>query len=200
MDPGRTVVASFEAEFAALRRTAELAIRQLDDAAIRRPIDVEANSVAILMQHVAGNLASRFTDFLVSDGEKPWRDRDAEFVDAFAPGAAGRAEVESCWSRGWGVLDRALAALDDGDLARTVLIRGEPHSVARALARALAHVGYHVGQVVQGARVLVGPADWKVITIPRGGSAEANRRLGFDPSAPRAPAPDRSDGSGGRSP
>jgi hypothetical protein len=122
------------------------------------------------MKHVAGNLTSRWTDFLTTDGEKPGRNRDDEFVDTFR----GRAELLECWERGWACLRAALAALTPTDLGRTVTIRGEPHTVPLALARSLGHTCYHVGQIVQVARVHAGET-WTTLTIPRGGSAEFNQ-------------------------
>jgi len=157
------------------------AVDQLDADLVRRPLDPETNSVAVILKHLGGNLRSRFTDFLTTDGEKPDRRRDDEFVDAFPAGEAGRAGALAAFDSGWSVLTATLATLTDADLGRTVTIRGEPHTVARALARSLAHVAYHQGQVTLIARTLVGPGRWKVITIPRGGSREHDARLGFRP-------------------
>ena len=117
----------------------------------RRPAP-HVNSVAIIVKHLAGNLASRWTDFLTTDGEKPWRNRDDEFVDTFE----SRAELLECWERGWACLLGALKGLKPEDLERTVLIRGEPHSVPLALERSLGHTCYHVGQIVQVARIHAG--------------------------------------------
>ena len=177
-----SLVQQFQAEFLAQRATADKAIAQLDDEQIRRSLDGDVNSVAIVMKHLAGNFLSRFTDFLTTDGEKPWRDRDGEFVDDFAPGApgtAGRAQIEARWSEGWECLTGALDALCDADLHKTITIRGEPHTVQRALTRALAHTAHHTGQIVLLARMTVGPERWRTISIPRGGSKEFNRKMGF---------------------
>ena len=122
------------------------------------------------MKHVAGNLASRWTDFLTTDGEKPWRNRDDEFVDTFG----NRAEVLQAWERGWACLMTTLKGLTRDDLEKTVFIRGEPHSVPLALERSLGHTAYHVGQIVQVARILVGEK-WNTLTIPRGGSQQYNQ-------------------------
>ena len=127
------------------------------------------NSAAMIVRHLGGNLASRFTDFLTADGEKPWRARDEEFADA----TFTRAEMEEWWSRGWDALDLTLATLTDADLARTVTIRQQPLSVHAALARSLAHVAYHVGQLVILSRQAVG-ASWQWISIPKGGSDAYN--------------------------
>ncbi len=168
----------------AVRGSLVKAVDQLDADAIRRTLDPETNSVAVILKHLGGNLRSRFTDFLATDGEKPDRRRDDEFVDDFPPGGAGRAAAIEAFESGWSVLTATLASLTDADLGRTVTIRGEPHTVARALARSLAHLAYHQGQVTLIARTLVGPDRWKVITIPRGGSGEHDARLGFRPDRP----------------
>ena len=181
----RRIVDDFAFKFAEIRREAEAAIAQVDAEQIRRSLDGDVNSIAIVMKHVGGNLRSRFTDFLSTDGEKPWREREGEFVDDFPAGEAGRDAALAAWSEGWTVLEATLASLTDADLARTVLIRGKPHSVALALARSLAHMAYHQGQVTLVARVLVGPGRWRTISIPRGGTAQRHAEMGFDPR-PRA--------------
>ena len=151
---------------------ADRAIAQLDDERLRAALDANTNSVAVIMKHVVGNLRSRWTDFLTADGEKPWRDRDDEFVDTFAT----RAELIDYWESGWQRLFDTLAALTPADLARTVTIRGEPHSVPLAIQRSLAHCAYHTGQILLIARILSGE-NWTTITIPRGGSAGFNQRV-----------------------
>jgi hypothetical protein len=122
------------------------------------------------MKQIAGNLASRWTDFLTTDGEKPSRNRDGEFVDTFG----SRAELLEAWERGWACLLTALKSLMPEDLGKTVMIRGEPHSVPLALERSLGHTCYHVGQIVQVARIHAGKK-WDTLTIPRGGSDEFNK-------------------------
>jgi len=151
---------------------ADKAVAQLQDEQLHVALDPNTNCVAVIMKHVAGNLLSRWTDFLTTDGEKPWRDRDDEFVDTFAT----REELLAYWESGWQRLFDALTALKPDDVARTVTIRGEPHSVPLAIQRSLAHCGYHVGQIVLIARILAGE-HWTTITIPRGGSAAFNRRV-----------------------
>jgi hypothetical protein len=121
------------------------------------------------MKHVAGNLRSRWTDFLTTDGEKPDRNRDDEFIDTFA----SRAELLECWDSGWKRLFDTLNSLQPDDLAKTVHIRGEPHTVLLAAQRSLGHTCYHIGQIVQLARVLAGD-NWNTLTIPRGGSQQHN--------------------------
>lgn len=166
----RAIVQSVEAEFRRYKKLAEGALAQLTDSELDATASDADNSVAVVVQHVAGNLRSRFTDFLSSDGEKPWRDRDREFE----PRGAGRDELMADWEAGWVALAGALGALDDGMLGRAVAIRGQSLSVAEALHRSLAHVAYHVGQVVYVAKGLRG-ADWRSLSIPRGGSADYNR-------------------------
>ena len=148
----------------------EEALAQITEAEMFRLIDPEANSIAIIIKHMAGNMRSRWTDFLTTDGEKPWRNRDDEFVDSFR----SRAEILEAWERGWACLLTTLRSLKPEDLERTVLIRGEPHSVPLALARSLGHTCYHVGQIVQVARVHAGEK-WTTLTIPRGGSEQFNK-------------------------
>ena len=160
------------AAFRANKGWADKAVAQLPDDRLHVALDPNTNCIAVIMKHVAGNLLSRWTDFLTTDGEKPWRQRDDEFVDTFA----ARDDLLAHWESGWRVLFDALAGLTPGDLGRTVTIRGEPHSVPLAIQRSLAHCGYHVGQIVLIARILAGE-DWTTITIPRGASAGFNQRV-----------------------
>ncbi len=163
----REVITTFRTQ----KKLAERAIAQLDDAALHRSLHAETNSIAIIMKHMAGNMISRWTDFLTSDGEKPGRQRDSEFIDDFTT----RQSVIDHWERGWKTLFDTLESLTPNDLTKTVTIRGEPHSVIRALLRQIDHYGYHVGQIVLVARILAGP-DWTTLSIPRGGSDEYNQR------------------------
>lgn len=170
LTPGRIVLAAIEAEYARYRRLGDGVLEQVDaERMIRRPSS-ESNSIATIVWHVAGNLASRFTDFLTTDGEKPWRTREDEFAVRHASPEELRAE----WERGWGVLTAALAALDDASLQRVVSIRGVEHTVCEALMRSLAHTGYHVGQMTYVGKMLMGPT-WSYLTIPPGGTADYNR-------------------------
>jgi len=148
---------------------AERAVAQLSDDQLHVPLHPETNCVAVIMKHVAGNLLSRFTDFLTTDGEKPWRDRDDEFVDSFS----SRQELMEYWQKGWDCLGAALDALQPADLESTVTIRGEALSVPLAIARSLSHCGYHVGQIVLVSRILVNDG-WKTLTIPKGHSTRHN--------------------------
>lgn len=154
------------------KNLADKAIAQVPDDRLHMAFDEHTNSIAVIMKHVGGNLRSRWTDFLTSDGEKPWRNRDAEFVDQ----DEDRNAVLAIWEAGWACLFNTLEHLTADDLERTVLIRGEPHSVPLAIQRSLAHTMYHVGQIVQLARVLAGD-QWQTLTIPRGGSSQHNDRV-----------------------
>ncbi|HWB10222.1 MAG TPA: DUF1572 family protein [Pirellulales bacterium] len=156
--------------FKANKRLAERAVEQVPDDKLHLALDPNTNSIAVIMKHVAGNLASRWTDFLTTDGEKPSRNRDDEFVDRFG----SRAEILQAWERGWTCLFTTLDGLKPDDLQKTVTVRGEPHSVPLALARSLGHTCYHVGQIVQVARIHAGER-WQTLTIPRGGSEEFNK-------------------------
>lgn len=151
---------------------ADQAMRQLSDAQLREPLDENSNSVAMIAKHVAGNLLSRWTDVLTSDGEKPWRNRDNEFVDDFS----NRQEIMDFWEKGWNCLFESLRALSPDDLVKTIAIRGEPHSVLLAIQRSLAHSSYHVGQILMLARHQAGD-DWRTITIPRGQSRSYNQHV-----------------------
>lgn len=167
--PFRFAPASFPQEvkvaFLYNKDLAERAVAQLSDDQLHIALHPDTNCVAVIMKHVAGNLTSRFTDFLTSDGEKPWRDRDAEFVDAFS----SRAELLDYWSQGWNCLSSALDQLRPADHDASIKIRGETLSVSLAIARSLSHCGYHVGQIVQICRILA--ADhWQTLTIARGQS------------------------------
>lgn len=166
------MVESFVAEFRRYRVTAEKALAQLPDGALNRVTAPDGNSAAMLVRHLSGNLTSRFTDFLTSDGEKPWRQRDAEFAER----EYDRRELETMWEDAWDLVDRELEKLSDCHLNLQVTIRGQCLTVHAALARALAHVAYHVGQIVLLARTL-GPEEWRWISIPKGRSEEYNRAL-----------------------
>src|SRR5690349_21207444 len=141
-DLGKLVLDATLASFRANKGWADKAIGQFPDDKLRVALDANTNSIAVIMKHVAGNLLSRWTDFLTSDGEKPWRNRDQEFVDSFG----SRAEVLEHWERGWDCLFETLKSLKPEDLEKTVTIRGEPHSVPLAIERSLGHACYHVGQ------------------------------------------------------
>lgn len=170
MDIAAEFLAAVVNTFEANKRLADRAVAQVPDDRLHRPLDPNTNSIAVIMKHVAGNLLSRWTDVLTTDGEKPDRDRDGEFVDTFTT----RAELLAYWERGWACLFDALRGLEAADLGKTVLIRGEPHSVPLATERSLGHTCYHIGQIVQVARHHAGD-QWATLTIPRGQSEEYNR-------------------------
>jgi hypothetical protein len=149
------------------KRLGERAMGQAPDTALFATLDAESNSIAILVKHMCGNMRSRWTDFLTTDGEKPGRNRDSEFG---APPKT-RAELIAQWEAGWKQVFDALAALSESDLGRPVMIRTETHSVMQAINRALGHYAYHTGQIVYLAKHFSG-ANWKALTIPRGKSAE----------------------------
>ena len=168
----RTVVESVETELRRYKRLGEKAFAQVPDAELTRRPAEDANSIAMLAWHVGGNLKSRFTDFLTTDGEKPWRDRESEF----AARAVTAAELAGKWEDGWSAALAAVAALSDADLARTVTIRTERLSVLDALQRSLAHTSYHVGQIVFLSRLLAG-GGWQWLSIPPGQSDAFNRKM-----------------------
>lgn len=165
MDFLSATVATFQSN----KSLAERAVIQVTDDRLGVALDENTNSIAVIMKHVAGNLISRWTDFLVSDGEKTWRRRDGEFVNTFK----SREEMIEYWERGWSVLFQTLDTLTAEDLKATVQIRGEPHSVPLAIQRSLSHVSYHVGQIVQISRIHAADR-WQTLTIARGKSAEFN--------------------------
>ncbi len=158
--------------FRMYKRIADGAMAQVTDEQLFATLDPEMNSIAIIVKHMAGNMRSRWTDFLASDGEKPDRNRDGEFADP----PASREELIKMWEEGWACLFTALTPLTDADLPRTVTIRGEAHSVMQAINRQMAHYSMHVGQMVFLAKHLQS-ANWNSLSVPRNKSAEFNRRV-----------------------
>jgi hypothetical protein len=158
--------------FRSYKKLAEGAMEQVSDAQLFETLDDEMNSIAIIVKHMAGNMRSRWTDFLTSDGEKPDRNRDSEFV---AP-STNRDELMRVWNEGWNVVFHALEPLSDSDLARKVTIRGEPHSVMQAINRQVGHYACHCGQIVFLAKHFKA-AEWKSLSVPRNKSAEFNRKV-----------------------
>ena len=148
------------------------AMAQVSDADLLVALDPESNSIAIIVKHLAGNMISRWTDFLTADGEKPSRDRDSEFV---APPQT-RAELFAMWEKGWKAAFDALAPLTEDDMSRTIRIRGEAHSVVQAVNRQLAHYAYHIGQIVFIAKHVTS-SRWTSLSIPRGKSSEFNSHV-----------------------
>jgi hypothetical protein len=157
-------------QFRGHKRLAEGAIAQLKDEELFVALDSEANSIAIIVKHLAGNMRSRFTDFLSTDGEKPGRNRDQEFE---MNSMATRADVMRWWEEGWARVFAAIEGLKPEDVMRTVTIRGEPHTVLQAINRQLAHYAYHTGQIVFLAKHLRS-SEWKTLSVPRGKSGEFN--------------------------
>lgn len=161
------------AEFRQLKRLSERAMAQLDDAQFFAQIDAESNSVAIIVKHVAGNLRSRWTDFLTSDGEKPDRNRDGEFI---LDSAATREALMQAWERNWQLLFDALNPLKPEDAMRQVVIRHEPHTVIQAVHRQMLHYAQHVGQIIFLAKHLKA-GDWKTLSVPRGQSEQLKQMM-----------------------
>lgn len=161
------------------KRLAEGATAQLKDHELFLTLDPESNSVALIVKHMAGNMRSRFTDFLTADGEKPDRNRDQEFeLDP----ATTRADLTKWWEEGWARVFAAIEALKPEDVTRTVTIRGEPHTVLQAINRQIAHYAYHTGQIVFLAKH-IRSSKWKTLSIPRGKSED------YKTAAPKAYKP-----------
>jgi hypothetical protein len=170
----RALIASIEGEWRRYKVLGDRAIQQVGDDELGKEGPGGGNSIAVIAVHIAGNLKSRFSDFLNSDGEKPWRDRDSEFQPR--PNIS-RSELLETWNAGWKTLFDAVAPLTDADLVRTVTIRGETFFVHETLQRLLAHTSYHVGQIVYLAKAYRGN-EWDCLSIPLGKSAEFNRKTG----------------------
>jgi len=147
----------------AYKKLGEKAIAQVYDSGLTKTFDAESNSIALIVKHLSGNMRSRWTMFLTTDGEKPDRDRDAEFV---LTGEVSREELIEWWDDGWARVFDALKGLKPDDVGRTVMIRGQPLSVLEAINRQLMHYAYHIGQSVLLARALAGPS-WKSLSIPK---------------------------------
>jgi uncharacterized damage-inducible protein DinB len=154
------------------KSVAERAMEQVTDDQLVIALDSEMNSIALIVKHMAGNMRSRWIDFLTSDGEKPDRKRDTEFEEP----PRTRAELMKMWQNGWDCVFNAITPLSDSDLDRTVTIRGEAHSVMQAINRQMAHYSYHCGQIVLLAKHFKHD-DWKSLSVPRKQSAEFNRRV-----------------------
>jgi len=157
------------------KKLGERAMAQCPDEGLFFTLDAESNSIAIIVKHMAGNMRSRWTNFLTTDGEKPDRNRDTEFEDA----PKTRAELMAAWDRGWKSVFDALESLTDADMERIVTIRTEPHSVMQAINRQIAHYAYHVGQIIFLAKHLTAQATgkWETLSVARGKSAEINAKV-----------------------
>jgi uncharacterized damage-inducible protein DinB len=160
--------------FRKAKELAEKAFRQVDDENFFKKPGEHSNSIALIIKHVAGNLASRWTDFLTTDGDKPWRDRDAEFI--LGPQDT-RPSLLAAWESAWAVLFQTLGNLQEADLLKKVTIRREEHTVFQAIHRSLTHTSYHVGQIVYLSRLLT-TEGWQWITIPPGQSQQAKDKGG----------------------
>jgi uncharacterized damage-inducible protein DinB len=161
------MIDDFLTEYTRYRLLGVQGMTQVDDAALNRVPDGDMNSIGMIVRHVSGNLASRFTDFVTTDGEKDWRDRDREFDER----QWTRAEIEQRWADGFAVVERELGALRDEQLTRQVTIREVPLTVHAALSRSIAHVAYHTGQILLLSR-LYAAGPWESPSIPRGGSEQ----------------------------
>lgn len=163
------MIQDFIDEYQRYKLLGQKTLAQVSDEGLNRVFGKDNNSIAVIVSHISGNLISRFTDFLGSDGEKPWRNRDAEFADR----EYTREEVDKMWNEGWRVLEGELAKLTDAQMSENVVIRGQSLTVHAALSRSVAHTAYHVGQIVTLARVIV-EGDWQSLSIPKGSSAQYN--------------------------
>jgi hypothetical protein len=162
------------------KKLAERAMEQVNDDQLFATLDEESNSIAVIVKHMAGNMQSRWTDFLTSDGEKPGRDRDAEFS---APPTKREALLQ-LWETGWQCVLGTLESLSEADLGRTITIRGEAHSVMQAINRQVAHYPYHCGQIVFLAKHHCA-GRWRTLSVPRGKSADFNARVQAGESSQR---------------
>ena len=158
--------------FRQYKKLAEGAMAQVTDEQLTATLDPEMNCIAQIVKHMAGNMRSRWTDFLTTDGEKPTRNRDSEFEEP----PPTRAQLMALWEEGWGCLFGALDSLTDADLGRTITIRGEPHSVMQAINRQVAHYASHCGQIIFLAKHLQS-ANWNSLSVPRKKSEEFNQRV-----------------------
>ena len=165
-------LASARRQFAYYRMLGEKSIERIPDDRLFHAINDDCNSAWTIVKHLSGNMLSRWTDFLTKDGEKEWRNRDAEFVND----VSDRAALMERWRKGWECLFRTLDSLTEDDLNKTVWIRNETHSVMEAIHRQLAHYPYHVGQIVFIAK-MCSDGNWDSLSIPKGGSMDYNERL-----------------------
>jgi hypothetical protein len=154
------------------KKVAEGAMEQVSDAQLFQTLDEEMNSIAIIVKHMTGNMRSRWTDFLATDGEKPDRNRDGEFISP----PQNRDELMRLWNEGWDAVFQALEPLSDSDLVRKITIRGEPHSVMQAINRQVAHYSYHCGQIVFLAKHFKA-TEWRSLSVPRNKSTDFNQKV-----------------------
>lgn len=176
---GKNYLASVKKLFSYYKSLADSAIAQVSDEQLHWQYNNESNSIAVIMQHIAGNSVSRWTDFLNSDGEKSTRNRDAEFEET----ATTRLQLVALWEQGWETLFNAINPLTENDLARIIYIRNEGHTVTEAINRQLAHLPYHIGQIVLIAKMQVGE-NWRSLTIAKGQSQQFNEEKFGEKSEP----------------
>ena len=182
--PAQHYLADAISRFRDYKQLAEAAFEQINDEDFFKRLDEESNSIAVNMKHLAGNMISRWTDFLTSDGEKPERDRDLEFE---MPPDTTKADLLAYWEQGWKCVFDAVEPLGPDDVMRTIRIRGQDHTVIQAINRQLAHYAYHVGQIVFLAKHFKSN-QWQSLSVPRNESAEFNARMSV--SSPRVSNPD----------
>ena len=165
------LLASYQKQFKYYRHLGERTFAQLADEQLFRDDEAGSNSIAVIVKHLSGNMKSRWTNFLTEDGEKPWRNRDQEFIAEFPD----RAALEAAWAEGWAVVEEALYGITPEQLGDIIYIRNEGHTVAEAFNRQLAHYAYHVGQIVLLGKQLRG-SEWRSLSIPKGESAAFNAK------------------------
>lgn len=168
----QSMLEDIRASFRDQKRLGDAALAQVDERDVNLRLDRDANSIAVVVKHLHGNLLSRWTDFLTTDGEKPWRQRDDEFKADQVP----LQQVMTWWEEGWAVALGSLDALTASDLSRTITIRGESIGVPSALLRQLTHASYHIGQMVVLAKHARGDA-WTTLSVARGGSDAFNAAM-----------------------
>jgi hypothetical protein len=176
----RKIVEAIEGEFRRYQALGQAAIRQLNEQQLSTPLSKDGNSVAILVWHISGNLKSRYTDFLTTDGEKEWRDRDSEFISR----TVTQKDLAEKWNEGWDILWTTLQQLDDDKLDLTVTVRNMPQTVLEAILRGLAHTSYHIGQIIAIGKELRGP-EWRWLSVPPGGSADYNKNPKIEKGPPK---------------
>lgn len=166
---GNNYLSSIKKQFRYYQSVGDRAIAQVSEEQMHWQYNSESNSIAVIIKHVAGNSISRWSDFLTSDGEKDWRNRDEEFEDS----SSSKGELIELWNKGWQCLYNAIDSLTSEDLLHIIHVRNEPHTVIEAINRQLAHIPYHVGQIVLLAKMIAGQT-WTSLTIPKGGSKAFN--------------------------
>lgn len=172
MDVALSYLSSTKKQFAYYKLVGEKAIDQLEDEQLFIVANEDTNSIATIIKHIAGNMLSRWTDFLITDGEKEWRNRDTEFANDFK----SKEEVLDIWNSGWNCLFATLDSLESENLSQIIYIRNEGHTVVEAINRQLAHYPYHIGQIVFYSKLLK-QSSWNSLTIPRNKSVNYNNTM-----------------------